>query len=192
MSKHRTPARLWQIANGRFDAWHSTLCAKGLAGWLGLILIGMLVISFAIWGIADISTGYGKQTLIRVGDTEITPQEYMRAQQDVLRAMSAQAGRSLSLQEARALGLDSRVLERLIGGAAVDNHARALHLGISDAALLEDDHEGSRLQGRDRQFQSPRLPAGAALDRHDRAGLFDLAARAEFAPADSQPPSAKW
>ncbi len=52
--------------------------------------------------------------------------------------MSAQAGRSLSLQEARALGLDSRVLERLIGGAAVDNHARALHLGISDAALLED------------------------------------------------------
>ncbi len=51
--------------------------------------------------------------------------------------MSSQAGRSLSLQEARALGLDRQVLERLIGGAAVDNHAKALHLGISDAALLE-------------------------------------------------------
>jgi peptidyl-prolyl cis-trans isomerase D len=111
---------------------------KGAGRLAGLILIGMLVISFAIWGIADIFTGYGKQTLIRVGDTEITAQDYLRAQQDVLRAMSAQAGRSLSLQEARALGLDSRVLERLIGGAAVDNHARALHLGIGDAALLED------------------------------------------------------
>ena len=111
---------------------------KGAGRLFGLILIGLLVVSFAIWGIADIFTGYGKQTLIRVGDTEITPQDYLRAQQDVLRAMSAQAGRSLSLQEARALGLDSRVLERLIGGAAVDNHARALHLGISDAALLED------------------------------------------------------
>jgi peptidyl-prolyl cis-trans isomerase D len=52
--------------------------------------------------------------------------------------MSAQAGRSLSLQEARAFGLDSRVLERLIGGAAVDTHVEALHLGITDAALLED------------------------------------------------------
>ncbi|MEX1060223.1 MAG: peptidyl-prolyl cis-trans isomerase [Methyloceanibacter sp.] len=111
---------------------------KGAGRLAGLILIGLLVISFAVWGIADIFTGYGKQTLIRVGDTEITPQDYLRAQQEVLRAMSAQAGRSLSLQEARALGLDSRVLERLIGGAAVDNHARALHLGISDAALLED------------------------------------------------------
>ena len=110
---------------------------KGAGRAFGMILIGMLVISFAIWGVADIFTGYGKQTLISVGDTEITPQDYLRAQQEVLRAMSAQVGRSLSLQEARALGLDRQVLERLIGGAAVDNHAKALHLGISNDALLE-------------------------------------------------------
>jgi peptidyl-prolyl cis-trans isomerase D len=111
---------------------------KGAARTFGLILVGMLVVSFAIWGIADIFTGYGQQTLIRVGNTEITPQEYLKAQQEVLRAMSAQAGRSLSLQEARALGLDRRVLERLVGGAAVDNHARDLHLGITEQALLDD------------------------------------------------------
>ena len=110
---------------------------KGATRFFGLILVGLLVISFAIWGIADIFTGYGQQTLIRVGDTEISGQDYLRAQQEVLRSMSAQAGRSLSLQEARALGLDARVLERLIGGAAVDNHAKDLHLGITDAALLE-------------------------------------------------------
>lgn len=110
---------------------------KGAGRAFGMVLIGMLVISFAIWGVADIFTGYGRQTLISVGDTEITSQDYMRTQQEVLRSMSAQAGRSLSLQEARALGLDRQVLERLIGGAAVDNHAKALHLGISDAALLE-------------------------------------------------------
>src|SRR5262245_59191298 len=102
-----------------------------------MILMGMLVISFAIWGVADIFTGYGRQTLIKVGDTEITPQDYLRTQQEVLRSMSSQAGRSLSLQEARALGLDRQVLERLIGGAPVDNHAQALHLGISNDALLE-------------------------------------------------------
>jgi peptidyl-prolyl cis-trans isomerase D len=109
---------------------------KGAARTLGLILVGLLVVSFAVWGIADIFTGYGQQTLIRVGDTEITPQDYVRAQQDVLRSMSQQAGRSLSLQEARAAGLDTRVLERLIGGAAVDTHAKHLGLGISDDALL--------------------------------------------------------
>jgi peptidyl-prolyl cis-trans isomerase D len=111
---------------------------KGAGRLFGMILMGMLVFSFGIWGIADIFRGYGRQTLIRVGDTEINSQDYMRAQQDVLRAMSSQAGRSLSLQEARAAGLDARVLERLIGGAAVDTHAKHLHLSISDAALLDE------------------------------------------------------
>jgi peptidyl-prolyl cis-trans isomerase D len=109
---------------------------QGAAKTVGLILVGLLVVSFAVWGIADIFTGYGQQTLIRVGDTDITAQDYARAQQEVLRSMSQQAGRSLSLQEARAAGLDTRVLERLIGGAAVDTHAKHLGLGISDDALL--------------------------------------------------------
>jgi len=102
-----------------------------------MILMGLLVVSFAIWGIADIFRGYGAQTLIKVGDTEITQQEYSRTQRDVLRVMSSDAGRALSIQEAREAGLDNRVLERLVGGAALDTHAKSLKLGISDAALLE-------------------------------------------------------
>jgi peptidyl-prolyl cis-trans isomerase D len=103
-----------------------------------MILLGMLVFSFGIWGIADIFRGYGSQSLIRVGDTEISAQDYARAQHDALRGMSGEAGRSLSLQEARDMGLESRVLERLIGGAAVDNHAQDLGLGISEAAVLDE------------------------------------------------------
>lgn len=109
---------------------------KGTGRFLGLILVCLLVVSFGVWGIADIFTGYGSQTLIRVGDTDINTQGYLRAQQDVLRSMSQQVKRSLSLQEARALGLENRVLERVIGGAAVDTHAKHLGLAISDDALL--------------------------------------------------------
>jgi peptidyl-prolyl cis-trans isomerase D len=111
---------------------------KGAGGVIGVIFVLLLIASFIIWFPAGWFQGYGTQDVITVGDIKIGPQEYMRAQQEVLRAMSAQAGRSLSIQEARALGLDSRVLERLIGGAAIDTHAQALGLGITDTALLED------------------------------------------------------
>ena len=111
---------------------------KGAGGVIGVIFVLLLIASFIIWFPAGWFHGYGTQDVITVGDIKIGPQDYMRAQQDVLRAMSTQAGRSLSIQEARALGLDSRVLERLIGGAAIDTHAQALGLGISDTALLED------------------------------------------------------
>ena len=86
MSKHRTPARLWQMANGRWRSVALDTLRKGAGRLFGIILMGMLVFSFGIWGIADIFRGYGRQTLIRVGDTEINSQDYMRAQQDVLRA----------------------------------------------------------------------------------------------------------
>ena len=150
-----------------------------------MILMGMLVFSFGIWGIADIFRGYGRQTLIRVGDTEINSQDYMRAQQDVLRAMSSQAGRSLSLQEARAAGLDARVLERLIGGAAVDTHAKHLHLGISDAALLEEIMKDPAFKDAAGNFSPAAFQQGVRTIGMSEAGLFELAARAQFAPADS-------
>ena len=111
---------------------------KSAGGVIGVIFVLLLIASFIIWFPAGWFQGFGSQDLITVGDTKIGPREYMRAQQDVLRAMSSQAGRSLSLQEARALGLDRRVMERLIGGAAVDAHARALHLAIGDTAILDE------------------------------------------------------
>jgi peptidyl-prolyl cis-trans isomerase D len=110
---------------------------KGAGGIIGVGFVLVLIASFIIWFPAGWFQGYGAQDIITVGGVKIGPQEYMRAQQDVLRSMSAQAGRSLSLQEARALGLDSQVLARLVGGATLDTHAKALHLGISDSALLE-------------------------------------------------------
>ena len=127
------------LANGEWKVLSVALdtLRKGAGGVIGGIFVLLLIASFAIWFPAGWFQGYGGEDLITVGDTKIGPREYMRAQQEMLRAMSAQAGRSLSLQEARSLGLDSRVLERLIGGAAVDNHARELGLNITDAALLE-------------------------------------------------------
>ena len=127
------------LANGEWKVLSVALdtLRKGAGGVIGGIFVLLLIASFAIWFPAGWFHGYGGEDLITVGDTKIGPREYMRAQQEMLRAMSAQAGRSLSLQEARSLGLDSRVLERLIGGAAVDNHARELGLNITDAALLE-------------------------------------------------------
>jgi peptidyl-prolyl cis-trans isomerase D len=103
----------------------------------GMILMGLLVFSFAIWGVADVFRGYGEKSLIRVGDIEINLQDYSRAEREALRAMSADAGRNLSKQEAMKMGLETRILERLIGGAAVDNHAQDLGLGMSQEAVLE-------------------------------------------------------
>jgi peptidyl-prolyl cis-trans isomerase D len=126
------------MTNGRFQSVALESLRKGAGGIIGIGFVLVLIASFIIWFPAGWFQGYGAQDVIVVGDVKIGPQEYMRAQQDMLRVMSTQAGRSLSLQEARAAGLNRLVVARLVGGAAIDMHARALKLGISDAALLEE------------------------------------------------------
>ncbi len=147
---------------------------KGASRFFGVILIGLLVISFAVWGIADIFTGYGSQTLVKVGDTEVGQQEYLQVQREMLQTMSNDAGRTITLQEARAQGLDAQVLERLIGGAALDEHARALGLGVTDEKLLEEIMEDPGLQDSAGNFNPAMLQQYLAQMNMSEQAFLDM------------------
>lgn len=110
---------------------------RGIGTWFAKIFIGLLVLSFAVWGIADIFGGYGRRTVATVGDTEISYEQYQEALQGQMRALGTRFGRSLTLEEARALGVDRQVLVSLLQEAALDNQGAELGLGVSDAAIAE-------------------------------------------------------
>ena len=44
---------------------------QGAQGWVSKVLMGLLVLSFAIWGIGGFE-GYGAGTLATVGDEEVS------------------------------------------------------------------------------------------------------------------------
>lgn len=110
---------------------------KGSANWLAKVLLGLLALSFAVWGIADVFRGWGQGSLARVGDTEITAAEYQRAFQSELDQIARQFGRRLTPDQAKMFGLDARVLSRLVGGSALDSYAADLGLGLSDDTVVE-------------------------------------------------------
>ncbi|MGE0613898.1 MAG: SurA N-terminal domain-containing protein, partial [Hyphomicrobiales bacterium] len=110
---------------------------KGAGTWVAKVFIGLLVLSFAVWGVADIFGNYGGRTLAKVGDREIDQEEFRTQLQTQLRRFGAQLNRSLSLEEARLLGLDNQVLSQLVSQAALDQKAAEMNLGISDKAIVE-------------------------------------------------------
>ncbi len=111
---------------------------KGAGTWIAKIFIALLVLSFAVWGIADIFTGYGGRVLATVGEVEVSPEEYERNLQLQIRRISQQVGRRITSEQARAFGLDRQVLNSLITNAAVSSHAKQLGLGISDEAIRNE------------------------------------------------------
>ncbi len=136
---------------------------RGSTGLVAKLLFALLVLSFAVWGVADVFTGWGRGALAKVGSREIRVEEYQRAFQNEINVISQQAGRRITSEQAHAAGLDNRVLARLIAWSAVEQHADALNLALSDAAIVEAMKNDDAFKGPDGKFN--RLAFENVLDR---------------------------
>ena len=115
---------------------------KASSNWLGkaimAVVMGVLIVSFGVWGIADIFRGFGQSTLAKVGRTEISINEFRQIYTDRLQQIGRQFGRPLTPDQARAFGLDRQVLQQMIAEAALDEEARRMGLGQSDAETMRE------------------------------------------------------
>ena len=78
---------------------------KASSNWLGktimAVVMGVLIVSFGFWGIADIFKGFGQSTLAKVGHTEISVNEFRQIYTDRLQQIGRQFGRPLTADQAR-------------------------------------------------------------------------------------------
>ena len=106
--------------------------------WLAKGLLSILVLSFAVWGISGrIEGAAGHDSVITVGDTSVSVNEYRLSYDRQINALSQQYGQRITREQATALGLDNQVLGQLLSGALLDEQARKLGLGLSKDKLAE-------------------------------------------------------
>ena len=112
---------------------------KASSTWLGrgimAVIMGGLVISFAIWGIGDIFRGFGVNSAVKIGSTEISIEQFRQFYTERLQQIGRQLNRPITPDQARALGIDRQVLGQLVAETTLDEQAKALHLGISNAEI---------------------------------------------------------
>jgi peptidyl-prolyl cis-trans isomerase D len=125
---------------------------RGSTGMVAKALFGILVISFAIWGIGPVFRNFGRGGLAKVGPHEIRVEDFQRSLQNELRAISRQTGRHITAEQARAAGIDQRVLAQLMAWAAVETHADQLGLALSDKALIDGLKNDPAFKGPDGNF----------------------------------------
>lgn len=113
---------------------------RGAQGWVAKFLFAILILSFAVWGIGDMFTGFTRGSVAKVGHKDIPVEDFQRAFRQELDELSKQFGQTLTAEQARQFGLDSRVISQLIGSAAVESHAEDLKFGLSDDAIVDITH----------------------------------------------------
>ena len=120
---------------------------KYTSGWIVQILLLLLVISFAVWGVADIFTGFGANDIAKIGNITISGTEFRRRYDMAMQALTTQFGRQFTPQEAQQIGIPSQVLSRLLAEATLDDTVHDMGLSLSPNTVSRLIREDQSLYG---------------------------------------------
>lgn len=125
---------------------------RGSTGIVAKILLSLLIVSFAVWGIADVFTGYTRGAVATVGDAKISSTDYDRVLRTELDGISAEAERRVTMEDARRQGIDRLVLSKMIGQTALKEYANQINLGLSQDRVVANLFSDPGFAGPDGKF----------------------------------------
>jgi len=123
------------------------------------VVMGDWIVSFAVWGIADIFKGFGQSSLAKIGNTEISTEQFRQIYTDKLQQLGRSFGRPLTSEQARAFGLDRQVLQQTIAEAALDEEARRMGLAQSQEETMRLIYSDPNFKGLGGNFDPARFQA---------------------------------
>lgn len=126
---------------------------KGAASWVAKGLMVLLVLSFGAWGIGDYITNFGSnRPVAEVGRDEIGQPEFADAFRRELSSLQRRFGSNFSAEQARQLGLDETVLNRLIEDRLYQRAAKDIGLAVTEADVRHAIMNAPAFKGQDGQF----------------------------------------
>jgi peptidyl-prolyl cis-trans isomerase D len=106
---------------------------KRAGSWIVKAFLGLLILSFAVWGIGDYMTGgQAERPVAKVGQLEIHQRELSDAFRDRLMSLERQLGTSIDREQAIAMGMMEQALQDLIARRLLDQGAAEMGLTIAD------------------------------------------------------------
>jgi peptidyl-prolyl cis-trans isomerase D len=125
---------------------------RGVKSLPAKILIGLLVASFAVWGIGDIFSFRLDSRVAQVGNTEIPAARFADALRREQSRISQQAGQLVSYDTMRSAGIDQRILGGLVRDAAFSEELTGLGISAPDKAVADAIRSNPTFQGPGGEF----------------------------------------
>ncbi len=128
---------------------------KSAKSWVMVLLFGLLILSFGLWGIGDVfRTGVrGNETVAEVGAVKISVDEYRRLLQNTLQSQGRRLGINLTMTQARALGIDRQVLNQMIAERVIAQGAGGVGIVVSQDLVARDIQQNPAFMNQSNQFQ---------------------------------------
>ena len=103
----------------------------------GKVLLALMVLSFALWGVGDILTSGNSRLAAKVGDEKISLEDFYINFQQTLRDISNSSGMNISIQQAKDQQLDKIMLNEMIYQKMISDFAKKQGVIINDEVLKD-------------------------------------------------------
>ncbi len=135
------------------------------------LLFGVLILSFAVWGIGDMLRQGGDEPVVaEVAGQPVQEQTYRRELSETLSILSRRIGSQVDLEMAQALGLPQQVLQRLVTDKLIAGEAEARGLIVTDEQIARAIRNNPNFQGPTGQFDRSRFEQTLFQARLSEAG----------------------
>lgn len=123
-----------------------TAIREGSKGWISGIIIGLIVLTFALWGISSYLEGGDQAPVATVNGDEIDAVSYQNELSRQRQLLSSRFGSSLTPEMLESLGIQQRVLDSLIESRLLSQYTRDRNYRLSDDQLARRIRENELFQ----------------------------------------------
>jgi len=152
------------------------------------ILVGMLVLAFALWGVTDVFSSNNTNAVVKVGEAEISQTEFMDSFNDEMRDYAQENGEGLTPQQAYDRGIPQQLISEFTQKLAIESDASDLGIGVNnrDVARYAENIDAFRndiTQSFDRQQLRQVLAANRMTERDFENDVINALRQQQTLPA---------
>lgn len=118
------------------------------------IILGLVIVSFALVGMGDMFRSGAVNTVVQVGDSTITTQEFSQELNTELNEYRRMLGDKYSPDLLKTLGIPQQILSKLIDRKLIEEEAKALGIAIPDSHLKSELRANPAFHGEEGSFDA--------------------------------------
>ena len=125
---------------------------NGAKTWVAKILFGLLVLSFAGWGVQGVFSSEQDPEIVSIGNQSVRMSEVAAAFQQSANQMRSLFGPDFTLQQAVQFGFLDRAIDQLLDTAIFSALTASLGVSVTDATVASEIQNNSAFQGPNGSF----------------------------------------
>ena len=123
-----------------------------IKSWAIKIFLGIIALSFAVWGVGDLFRGNTDPIVASIGSTNIRASEIAKEYNNELEKIRQMSAGEIDAEQARALGIVRTTVQNIMGRESIDKFRADLGMAVPDSLVIKEIKSSTKFRNQEGDF----------------------------------------